>query len=134
MDVGRLMNLPLFGELDHHDLSQIASRVNEVEIPAGTLLIEQGTVPYDVFVVEEGSVEVTRDGAPVATLGPGEVVGEIALLNPRRRTASVRATSPVRAIVLRTDDLDVMSDEMPEVMRQLRVIAERRLEQLEDRG
>jgi CRP/FNR family cyclic AMP-dependent transcriptional regulator len=134
MDVGRLMNLPLFGELDHHDLSQIASRVNEVEIPAGTLLIEQGTLPYDVFVLEEGSVEVTRDGAPVATLGPGEVVGEIALLNPRRRTASVRATTPVRAIVLRTDDLDVMSDEMPEVMRQLRVIAERRLEQLEDRG
>jgi CRP/FNR family transcriptional regulator, cyclic AMP receptor protein len=134
MDVGRLMNLPLFGELDHHDLSQIASRVNEVDIPAGTLLIEQGTLPYDVFVLEEGSVEVTRDGAPVATLGPGEVVGEIALLNPRRRTASVRATTPVRAIVLRTDDLDVMSDEMPEVMRQLRVIAERRLEQLEDRG
>jgi CRP/FNR family cyclic AMP-dependent transcriptional regulator len=134
VDVGRLMNLPLFGELDHHDLSQIASRVDEVEIPAGTLLIEQGTLPYDVFVLEEGSVEVTRDGAPVATLGPGEVVGEIALLNPRRRTASVRATSPVRAVVLRTDDLDVMSDEMPEVMRQLRVIAERRLEQLEDRG
>jgi CRP/FNR family transcriptional regulator, cyclic AMP receptor protein len=134
VDVGRLMNLPLFGELDHHDLSQIASRVSEIEIAAGALLIEQGTLPYDVFVLEEGSVEVTRDGAPVATLGPGEVVGEIALLNPRRRTASVRATSPVRAVVLRTDDLDVMSDEMPEVVRQLRVIAERRLEELEDRG
>ena len=131
MDVERLMRLPLFGELDHHDLAQIASRVDEVEIPAGTLLIEQGTLPYDVFVLEEGSVEVTRDGEPVAALGAGEVVGEIALLNPQRRTASVRATSSVRAVVLRTDDLDVVADEMPEVMRQLRAIAERRLGELD---
>jgi CRP/FNR family cyclic AMP-dependent transcriptional regulator len=134
VDVERLIHLPIFGELDHHDLSQIANRVVEVEIPAGTLLIEQGALPYDVFVLEEGTVEVTRDGESVATLGPGEVVGEIALLNPQRRTASVRATSAVRAVVLRTDDLDVMDEEMPEVTRQLRTIAERRLHDLEGRG
>jgi CRP/FNR family cyclic AMP-dependent transcriptional regulator len=134
VEVERLMHLPLFGELDHHDLSQIASRVDEVEIPQGALLIEQGTVPYDVFVLEEGTVEVTRDGESVATLGAGDVVGEIALLNPQRRTASVRATSPVRAVVLRTDDLEILADDMPEVMRQLRGIAERRLRELEDRG
>jgi CRP/FNR family transcriptional regulator, cyclic AMP receptor protein len=134
VDVERLMHLPIFGELDHHDLSRIANRVNELEIPDGTLLIEQGTLPYDVFVLEEGTVEVTRDGESVATLGAGEVVGEIALLNPQRRTASVRATSRVRAVVLRTDDLDVIAEEMPEVMRQLRAIAERRLRELEARG
>jgi CRP/FNR family cyclic AMP-dependent transcriptional regulator len=134
VEVERLMHLPLFGELDHHDLSQIASRVDEVEIPQGALLIEQGTVPYDVFVLVEGTVEVTRDGESVATLGAGDVVGEIALLNPQRRTASVRATSPVRAVVLRTDDLEILADDMPEVMRQLRGIAERRLRELEDRG
>ena len=73
MDVERLMRLPLFGELDHHDLSQIAGRVDEVEIPAGTVLIEQGTLPYDIFVLEEGTVEVTKDGASIASLGAGEV-------------------------------------------------------------
>jgi len=133
VDVERLMHLPIFGELDHHDLSQIAHRVNEVEIPDGALLIEQGALPYDVFVLEEGTVEVTHDGESVATLGAGDVVGEIALLNPQRRTASVRATSPVRAVVLRTEDLDVLAEEMPEVLRQLRTIAERRIRELEER-
>ena len=84
VNVERLMRLPLFGELDHHDLSHIAARVNEVELAAGDVLIEQGSMPYDVFVLEEGTVEVVRDGQQVATLGAGEVVGEMGLIDLTR--------------------------------------------------
>lgn len=120
MDVERLRRLPLFGELDHHDLSQLLRWVREVELADGDLLFEQGAVPHEVFVIEEGSVEVLRDGRPVASLGPGEVVGEMALLKLERRWGTVVASGPVRAVALGADDLASMSEQMPELAYRLR--------------
>ena len=131
MDVERLRRLPLFGELDHHDLSQLLRWVHEVEFADGDLLFEQGSMPHELYVIEEGSVEVSRDGAAIATLGAGDVVGEIALVEPQRRTATVRATSAVRAVALNLRDLPEMASEMPEIVRHLRSIAERRRDELE---
>jgi CRP/FNR family transcriptional regulator, cyclic AMP receptor protein len=126
MDVDRLRRLPLFGELDHHDLSTIARWAREVHVAEGDPLIEQDELPYELFVIEEGTAEVVHDGAPVATLGPGDVVGEMGLLQLRRRWATVRATSPVRAIALDTDDLAQLADQMPEVAAHMREIMSRR--------
>jgi CRP/FNR family cyclic AMP-dependent transcriptional regulator len=120
VDVERLRRLPLFGELDHHDLSQLLRWVREVEFADGDLLFEQGAMPDDLFVIEEGSVEVSRDGRPVATLGPGEVVGEMALLKLEHRWASVIAVGHVRAVALGADDLASMSEQMPELADRLR--------------
>ncbi|MEO8422896.1 MAG: cyclic nucleotide-binding domain-containing protein [Actinomycetota bacterium] len=120
MDVERLRRLPLFGELDYHDLSQLLRWVREVDLADGDLLFEQGAIPDDLFVIEEGSVEVRRDGRPVATLGPGDVVGEMALLKLERRWASVFAAGHVRAVALGADDLASMSEQMPELADRLR--------------
>ena len=57
VDVERLRRLPLFGELDHHDLSMIAHHVGETEAPEGEVLFEQGSIPYEMFVIEEGAAE-----------------------------------------------------------------------------
>ena len=70
VDIERLRQLPLFGELDHHDLSQLMRWVREVEVADGDLLFEQGSMPHDLFVIEEGSVEVVRDGRSVARSAP----------------------------------------------------------------
>jgi CRP/FNR family transcriptional regulator, cyclic AMP receptor protein len=126
MDIERLRQLPLFGELDHHDLAQLMRWVREVEIPDGDLLFEQGSMPYDIFVIEDGSVEVVRDGTSVATLGPGEVVGERALLKLQRRWASVVAIGHVHAVALSADDLVEMSVQMPELADRLRETMARR--------
>jgi CRP-like cAMP-binding protein len=120
MDVERLRRLPLFGELDHHDLAQLLRWVHEVEFADGDLLFEQGSVPHELYVIEEGSVEVSRDGRRVATLGPGEVVGEMALLKLERRWATVIATGRVHAVSLGADDLASMSELMPELAERLR--------------
>ena len=120
MDVERLRRLPLFGELDHHDLSQLQRWVHEVEFADGDLLFEQGSMPHELYVIEEGSVEVSRDGRRVATLGSGEVVGEMALLKLERRWATVIATGHVRAVGLGADDLASMSEQMPELAERLR--------------
>ena len=126
MDVERLRRLPLFGELDHHDLSQLMRWVHEVEFADGALLFEQGSMPYDLFVIEEGSVEVVRDGRSVATLGPGEIVGERALLKLERRWASVVAVGHVHVVTLSADDLAEMSEQMPELADRLRETMGRR--------
>jgi len=130
VDVERLRRLPLFGELDHHDLSTIAHHVGEMEAPEGQVLFEQGSIPYEMFVIEEGTAEVTKDGQTVGTIGPGDVVGEIALLRFQRRMASVRVTSPIRAVTVSADDLQVIEEEMPEIAGQLRSIMARREREL----
>ena len=122
VDVERLRRLPLFGELDHHDLSTIAHHVGEAEASEGQVLFEQGSIPYEMFVIEEGTAEVTKDGQAVGTIGPGDVVGEIALLRFQRRMATVRVTSPIRAVTVSADDLQVIEEEMPEIAGQLRSI------------
>ena len=120
MDVERLMHLPLFGELDHHDLSKLARWVGEVDEPAGTLLIEQGSRPSEMFVIEQGTAEVLRDGERIAEVGPGDVVGEMGPIKLQRRMASVRTTSPLRAVTLGAEGLASIDREMPEVGGQLR--------------
>ena len=119
VDVDRLAKLPLFGELDHHDLSMLTHHVGEVTLPEGELLFEQGSIPYEMFMIEEGTAEVTVDDTPVGRIGPGDVVGEIALLRFQRRMATVRVTSPIRALTVSADDLQLIEEEMPEIARSL---------------
>jgi len=128
VDVDRLAKLPLFGELDHHDLSHVARWVTEERFADGDVLIEEGGLPTDVYLIESGTVDVTHEEQLIASLGPGDIVGEIALLDPQRRTATVTATSAVRAVALSVNDFASMDEEMPEITTQLRAIAERRRE------
>lgn len=128
VDVDRLAKLPLFGELDHHDLSHVAGWVSEKRFAEGDVLIEEGGLPTEVYLLESGTVDVTHEERLIATLGPGDVVGEIALLDPQRRTATVTATSAVRTVALSVNDIASMDAEMPEITKQLREIAERRRE------
>jgi CRP/FNR family transcriptional regulator, cyclic AMP receptor protein len=120
VDIERLRRLRPFGELDHHDLSILARWVSPVDVPEGQLLVEQGNRPHELFVIEEGTAEVTRDGRPIASLGPGDVAGEMGLLKPQRRMASVRATTRVRAVALDAEGLASMTEQMPELAAQLR--------------
>jgi CRP/FNR family transcriptional regulator, cyclic AMP receptor protein len=128
MDVDRLAKLPLFGELDYHDLAHVAGWVTERRFAEGDVLIEEGGLPTDVFLVESGTVDVTHEEQLIASLGAGDIVGEIALIDPQRRTATVTATSAVRAVALNVEDFASMDAEMPEITKQLREIAERRRE------
>jgi CRP/FNR family transcriptional regulator, cyclic AMP receptor protein len=129
VDVERLRQLPLFGELDFHDLSMLTHHVGEVSLPEGQVLFEQGSIPYEMFMIEEGAAEVTVDGTPVGRIGPGDVVGEIALLRLQRRMATVRVTSRLRAVTLSAEDLQLIEEEMPEIGRHLRSIMAAREEE-----
>ena len=127
MDARALKELSLFRGLDRRERKRVASLVEEVEVEEGRELVKEGDIAHELFIIEEGTVAVTRDGEPVAELGPGDFFGEIALLDAdRRRTSTVTATSPVRLAVLNGNDVRVLHRELPEVSQQIRAAVEAR--------
>jgi CRP-like cAMP-binding protein len=86
------------------DLDQLRAETTLSEVAAGTTLFEEGDPADGVAAVLEGSIEVLKRGRTLATLGPGSLLGEIAVFVPSaRRTATARAVSPVRMITWRAD-------------------------------
>jgi CRP-like cAMP-binding protein len=95
-----LRAIPLFAGLPSRDFELVARNSDLVEVPAGTTLIREGDYGREFFAIAEGEVEISRDGTPIATEQAGDVFGEIALLHDVPRTATVRATTPLRLYVL----------------------------------
>ena len=122
VDPARLRAQPVLLDLDEHDRAQLARWVEEVRASAGDVLIEQGSMPYELFLIESGTVEVVRDAERLATLGAGDVVGEIAFLERQRRMATVRAVTDVVALALPADVIQQVTSEMPEFTDQLRAL------------
>ncbi|HEX6230429.1 MAG TPA: cyclic nucleotide-binding domain-containing protein [Actinomycetota bacterium] len=120
MDAAHLKDLPLFRDLSQREREKLARWADEVDLPAGKALIEQGAFPHEFFVLQEGTAEVTYDGRHLADLGPGDFFGEIALVEHHRRTASVITTSPARVIVMATREFEAMERELPEVAERIR--------------
>jgi CRP/FNR family cyclic AMP-dependent transcriptional regulator len=98
--VDRLRKVPLFNACNEKQLEFIATRVDEVDVPAGKTLTEEGRSGGEFFIILSGDAEVKRRGAAVAQLSAGDHFGEIALLDNGPRTATVVARSPLRCLVL----------------------------------
>jgi CRP-like cAMP-binding protein len=126
MDEARLASVPLFASLSRRDRRRVAQLADEIDLPAGRRLVDQGEWAYEVFVLLDGTAEVTRDGAHVADLGPGDFLGEMGTLGKTQRNASVVATSPVRAIVMTAHDVRTLARDLPAIGRPLeQAISER---------
>jgi CRP/FNR family cyclic AMP-dependent transcriptional regulator len=126
VDSERLKKLDLFSSLPDEELDRLANVVGEVSIEEGEDLVRAGTQPYQLFAIEEGSVDVKRDGETLATIGPGEVVGERGIVKRGLRNASAVATEPVQAIFLTADQMKRLRRDHPEVEERLRSILEER--------
>ncbi|HEY9365137.1 MAG TPA: MFS transporter [Agromyces sp.] len=92
-DIGLLQRVPMFRTLPLPSIEQLARGLEPLGVPAGATVFTQGEVGDRYYVIEAGEADVVGDGRVVATLGPGEGFGEIALLRRSRRTASVVASS-----------------------------------------
>ena len=127
VDAKTLEKVPLFSDLSKKDRKQIAMWADEIDEPAGYRLLDQGSFPHEFFVLLEGTVEVRRDGNHVTDLRPGDFFGEIALVETERRTATVMATTPVRAIVMHARDFATMRSQMPAVAARIESAIRERL-------
>jgi CRP/FNR family cyclic AMP-dependent transcriptional regulator len=126
MDPARLKSIPLFAELSDGEREQVARWADEVDVPEGKHLVDEGKFGYEFFVIEEGTAEVRHGEDKLKELGPGDFFGEIALVEHQRRTASVIATSPLRTIVMFGRDFGQMESEMPSVAARIRQAIEER--------
>ena len=98
--VDLLKGVPLFAGCSKADLQRIASLADELDLGAGATLIREGERGREFIVIVDGSVDVTRKGKTLRTLGSGDFIGEIALVADVPRTATVTASSPVRLLVI----------------------------------
>lgn len=95
-----LRGVPLFAAMRQRDLEAVERLVDTVDLPAGQTLMRQGATGNEMFVIASGSVSVDRNGNEVATLGPGDVVGEMSLLSEGPRLATVTTLEPTTVFVL----------------------------------
>ena len=95
-----IKRVPLFASASKPELEEIASIADEIDLPEGKAVIREGETGREFLVIVEGSADVDRGGRKIATLGPGDFAGEIALIAKMPRTATITTTSPVRALVI----------------------------------
>ncbi len=119
MQAKELEQVPLFAGLSKRERQQVARHADLVDLPAGHHLCDQGAFAHEFFVLVEGTVEVTQDGAHLVDLAAGDFFGEVALVAHDRRTASVVASTPITAIVMHQRDFDTMRHEIPHVAAQI---------------
>jgi CRP/FNR family cyclic AMP-dependent transcriptional regulator len=127
MDPARLKTIPVFADLSEEETRHVAQLAAEVSIEAGKELVREGDYSYDVLAIEEGTARVERDGETVAELGPGDVVGEMGVLERSQRNATVVATSPMLLVTLTGWDIRRLQRTAPDAVEHLRgVVAQRR--------
>src|SRR6266540_810163 len=94
-----ISRVPLFAQCSKAQMGEIAQIADEMDFPAGKVLIREGEPGREFFVLLEGEVEVTREGQRIATGHGGDFFGEIALVTDSPRTATVTTTSDSNALV-----------------------------------
>jgi CRP-like cAMP-binding protein len=117
--VEHLRKIPLFSSFGQKDLEKIAKAGDEVSMPAGSLIVDQGQMGREAFVILEGSVAVKRNGKKVATLGPGNIVGELSLLDHGPRTATATCETDCTLLLLSQRTFLGVVDDVPALSHKL---------------
>ena len=130
--VVELGKLELFRRCGRRDLELLASIAEEVTFESGEALCREGQFAYDCFVIVSGEVEVRVHDQVIAVLGPGEVVGEMALLDGGRRAASVVALTDIRTFEIERRRLEPLLGRAPAVARAMLEQLSSRLRQVDD--
>jgi len=112
-----LRGVSLFRSMSRKELAAVEQLADTVDVPAGHVLMRQDDTAGEMFVIARGGVVVERNGREVGRLGPGDVVGEMALLSEAPRTATVTTTEPSTMFVLAHREFHSLMDQSPDVRR-----------------
>lgn len=126
-----LTKIPIFSELSKREIKSISRLMTEVAIKEGTKLTKQGEPGREFMIISEGTAVVDIDGSTVAHLGPGDFLGELAVLSGTPRSATVTATSPMVLEVLNRREFMALLDENAGLSRKILVAAVKRLQENE---
>ncbi len=117
--IEHLRNVPLFQGCSNRDLEKIAKAGDEVRMPAGSLILDQGQTGREAFVVLDGTVVAKRNSKKIANLGRGAVVGELSLLDHGPRTATVICETDCELLLLDQRNFMGVLDEVPALAHKL---------------
>lgn len=126
MDEKRITKFELFSELPEEQLEKLAGTVNEWSKDAGETLIKAGGSSHQLFAIEEGKVDVCEHGEPVATVGPGEVVGEMGVLKRGLRKATVEVAEDSKGFFLTNSQVEMLRRETDDFEGKLEKLTEER--------
>lgn len=124
--VEAISHVPLFSAASKRELAQIASIADELDLREGKEMTREGAPGREFFVILAGTADVRRKGRRIRSLGPGDFFGEIALVSEKPRTATVTATSSLRALVITDRSFRRLIQEQPAIgVKVLQALAER---------
>jgi CRP/FNR family cyclic AMP-dependent transcriptional regulator len=129
--VDHLKQVELFDSFTRRDLERVATVADHVSVKAGTVIIEQDTLGHDAYVVLSGTVLLKRNGRKVAELGPGSILGELALLDHGPRTARAECVTDCDLLILSRGTFMGVIDDVPELAHKLMFTLAHRLRELD---
>jgi CRP-like cAMP-binding protein len=131
LDLGSIW---LFSACPSNQLRKIRQAVEEIDVPEGVVLCEEGSVGREFFYIVEGTATVKRNGRKVANLGPGGYFGELALLDRLPRSATVVSETPMKLVVLEQRRFNGLLDSTPGMSHKLLVAMSERLREADKRS
>jgi CRP/FNR family transcriptional regulator, cyclic AMP receptor protein len=117
--IEHLAQVPLFSALSRRELALVARRAEDVTVPVGKVLVSEGETGQQFFVIMSGEAKLSRRGRKIATLGPGDAFGELALLDKHPRNATAVAETPMELVVLGQREFAGLIDDVPGFARKL---------------
>ena len=129
-----LSKIWLFSTSSAKDLRLIRKALEELTVPPGRLLCEQGTIGREFFLIVSGQASVKRNNRKVAILGPGQYFGELALLDRRPRSASVTSDTDMMLLVLGQRQFNGVLDAVPALSRKLLSAMSTRLREADEKA
>jgi CRP-like cAMP-binding protein len=124
--VDDLRHIALFAHMTEPELVRVAALGEPVDAEPGAVLIDQGDVGVECFLVLEGEAGIFAAGHHVATIGAGAVVGEMALIGHKPRNATVTAQTPMRLLAFNISTFKKLLEEMPVAQKYIYELLEAR--------
>jgi CRP-like cAMP-binding protein len=117
--VALIRKIPLFKHCSARELGEIAAIADELDLKEGTELTHEGRAGREFFAIVEGTADVLMGGKWINSVRGGDFLGEIALVTGRPRTATIKATSHVRVLVITARDFRRLLTNSPEIQRKV---------------
>jgi len=117
--VALVASVPMFARCGRKELQQLTQLVDEIEVPAGRVLMRQGEHGEEMFIVVKGRFSIERDGRTIAERGPGSALGEMSLLSGGPRTATITALEPSTVLVAAHREFNSLMDSYPAIRLQV---------------
>ena len=126
MDASQLKRIPIFADVPDEELGVVTTFATSEEFPEGKVILREGDFSNHLYAIEEGTAKATRDGEEIGQLGPGDIFGEVGLLEKEKRAASIEATSRLRAIKIEHWELQRLKKKLPDVYKRIEETAAER--------